>query len=151
MIVEPVSWNHPDAVALREAQSVEIGELYAAEPSVTHRAGSEIIESDSVVETFVAYDDSKPVGHIALRLLDGEFEIKRMYVLRSHRGSGVANDLLAAIENAGRGRGATRLVLHTGNQQHASIRFYARHGYLSIPVYPPYQSVAYSLCFEKIF
>ena len=151
MIVEPVSWDHPDAASLREAQSVEIGELYAAEPSVTHREGSEIIEPDSIVGTFVAYADGKPIGHIALRLLDGELEIKRMYVVPSHRGSVVANDLLAAVESAGRERGATRVVLHTGNQQHAAIGFYLRHGYVPIPVYPPYQSVAYSLCFEKVF
>ena len=151
MIVESVSWSHPDAASLREAQSAEIGDLYAAEPSVAHRADSEVIECDSVVDTFVAYDDGEPIGHIALRLLGGDLEIKRMYVLPSHRGSGVANDLLAAVENAGRERGVTRLVLHTGNQQHAAIGFYLRHGYLPIPVYPPYQSVAYSLCFEKVF
>lgn len=150
MIVEPVSWDHPDAVMLREAQSAEIGKLYAAEPSVTHRSGSEIIEPDSIVGTFLAYGDGKPIGHIALRLLDGKLEIKRMYVLPSHRGSGVANDLLAAVESSARERGVRRLVLHTGDQQHAAIGFYVRHGYLPIPVYPPYQSVAYSLCFEKV-
>lgn len=144
-----VAWDHPDAVALREAQSAEVGLLYQHEESFAHRAGSEVIDSGSVIATFVSYDGDTAVGHIALRRLGDELEIKRMYIVPSHRGSGLSDRLLAAVEEAAREQGAQRIVLHTGDQQRAAIAFYQRHGYAPIPVYPPYEAVTYSLCFAK--
>lgn len=150
MRVEPVAWDHPDAEALRVAQTEEIGALYASEESVRHRAGSEVIDPDAVAATFVAYDNGTAVGHIGLRWLGGELEIKRMYIPPAHRGSGIADELLAAVESAAYALGAGRLILHTGNRQHAAISFYQRRGYTPIPVYWPYEAVTYSLCFEKV-
>ncbi|CAN5280662.1 GNAT family N-acetyltransferase [soil metagenome] len=150
MTLTSVGWGHPDAAALREAQRAEVGQLYAHESSFTPGMPSEEIDDESVVATFVAYDEDLPIGHIALRRLGDELEIKRMYVAPSSRGSGVANDLLVAVEHAARDASAPRLILHTGNQQHAAIAFYGRHGYTPIAVYPPYEDVTYSLCFEKV-
>jgi GNAT superfamily N-acetyltransferase len=148
--LERVPFDHPDAVALR-AEHVAYGDrLYAADPAGVHRSGSEGIDPSSVVVTVVAYDGDRPVGHACLRRLDGELEIKRMYVVPDHRGSGLADRLLGAMEEAARDAGAQRIVIHTGDRQHAALKFYDRHGYTSIPVYPPYQDVSYSLCFEKV-
>ena len=148
--LETVPFEHPDAVALRDEHVACGNQLYASDPSAVHRSGSEGIEPSSIVATVVAYDDDGPVGHACLRELDGELEIKRMYVVPSRRGSGIAEELLAAMEEAARDEGARRVVIHTGDRQHAALKFYDRHGYTPIPVYPPYEEVTYSLCFEKV-
>jgi GNAT superfamily N-acetyltransferase len=148
--LERVPFEHPDAVALREEHVAHGNQLYASDPSAVHRSGSEGIEPSTVVATVVAYDDDGPVGHACLRELDGELEIKRMYVVPTRRGAGIADELLAAMEDAAREEGARRVIIHTGDRQLAALKFYDRHGYTPIPVYPPYEDVAYSLCFEKI-
>lgn len=148
--LERVPFDHPDAEALRSEHVAYGNQLYASDPSSVHRSGSEGIEPASVVATVVAYDDDGPVGHACLRELDGELEIKRMYVVPSRRGQGIADELLAAMEQAARDEGARRVIIHTGDQQHAALKFYDRHGYTPIPVYPPYEEVTYSLCFEKL-
>lgn len=148
--LERVPFEHPDAVALRDEHVAFGNQLYASDPGSLHRSGSEGIEPSSVIVTVVAYDDDGPVGHACLRELDGELEIKRMYVVPTRRGSGIADELLAAMEEAARIEGARRVIIHTGDRQHAALKFYDRHGYTPIPVYPPYEAVTYSLCFEKV-
>lgn len=148
--LERVPFEHPDAVALRDEHVAYGNQLYASDPASLHRSGSEGIEPATVVATVVAYDDSGPVGHACLRRLDGELEIKRMYVVPNRRGAGIADELLAAMEAAALEEGARRVIIHTGDRQHAALKFYDRHGYTPIPVYPPYEDVTYSLCFEKV-
>lgn len=153
MNLERVPFEHPDAVMLRDEHVAYGNELYASDPSSVHRPGSEGVDPASVLVTVVAYDNG-PIGHACLRRLDGpmegELEIKRMYVRPEARGSGVADELLSTMEDAAREEGAPRVVIHTGDRQHAALKFYDRHGYTPIPVYPPYESVTYSQCFEKV-
>ena len=149
-----VPFDHPDAVELRDEHVTLGNQLYADDPAAVHRGGSEGMDPDSVVATFVAYDGERPVGHACLRRLDGdvagELEMTRLYVGEDARGSGVADELLAAVERVVRDdEGAPRIVIHTGDRQHAALTFYGRRGYTPIPVFPPYEAVTYSLCFEK--
>lgn len=153
--LEEVPFGHPDAVLLRD-EHVRLGnQLYADDPAAVHRGGSEGLDADTVLATFVAYDGDRPVGHACLRRLDvgelaGELEMKRLYVREDARGSGVADQLLAAVEDVARRDGVPRLVIHTGDRQHAALTFYGRRGYTPIPVFAPYEAVTYSLCFEKV-
>lgn len=153
MRIESVPYDHPDAVALREALIAYGNALYASDPDSAHRSASEVLDAGTVVRTVVAYDDRRPVGHACLRRLtgpmDGELEIKRMWVEPDVRGSGVADALLAAVEAAAGEAGARRVVIHTGDRQLAALNFYARHGYTPIDVFTPYEAVGYSRCFEK--
>ena len=154
MRLEEVEFDHPDAVALRAVQQAWGDSLYASDPASRHRSSSEAMDPASVLLTVVAYeDDDRPVGHACLRRLDGpmagELEIKRMYVDPDERGRGIADALLEAMEARAREEGVARVVIHTGDRQHAALRFYERHGYTQIDVYPPYEAVTYSLCFEK--
>jgi GNAT superfamily N-acetyltransferase len=155
LIVEPVPFDHPDAVALRAAHEAYGDELYASDPASEHRFTSEVLDPASVLVTVVAYVDGVPVGHACLRSLSGsmagDLEIKRMYVEPDARGSGVADALLAAVEQRVRDEGVPRVVIHTGDRQLAALRFYERHGYTAIDVFPPYEAVTYSRCFEKVF
>jgi GNAT superfamily N-acetyltransferase len=156
LTIEPVPFDHPDAVALRAAHEAYGDRLYASDPASKHRFTSEVLDQDAVLFTVVAYDDDgRSVGHACLRRLDGpmagDVEIKRMFVVPDARGSGVADALLAAVEQRARDEGVPRVVIHTGDRQLAALRFYERHGYTPIDVYPPYEAVAYSRCFEKVF
>lgn len=154
MQIVAVEFEHPDAIALRDEHIAFGNQLYASDPAAIHRGGSEGIEVASIVATFVAYVDEFPVGHTCVRELDGdltgELEMKRLYVKPDFRGQGIADELLAAVEQCATDRGARRLLIHTGNRQHAALKFYDRHGYTPIPVFAPYQQVTYSLCFEKL-
>ncbi len=148
-----VPFDHPDAVALRNAQQAYGDALYASDPASEHRFSSEVLDPASVLLTVVAYDDGRPVGHACLRRLDGdmagELEIKRMYVEPDVRGRGIADALLAAMEQRARDEGVPRVVIHTGDRQVAALRFYERHGYTPIDVFAPYEEVTYSRCFER--
>jgi len=146
-----VAWDHPDAVALRDAMTDEVAALYGEDRAHANRDGSRGVDPQSVVATVLIYDGEVPVGHAALRRLDGELEIKRMYVRPSCRGTGIAGELLAEMEAVAREDGAVRVILHTGTRQEAAVAFYRRHGFTEIPVYPPYVGLPQSLCFEKVF
>jgi GNAT superfamily N-acetyltransferase len=152
--LERVPFEHPDAVELRDEHVALGNRLYADDPAAVHRGGSEGIDPATIVATFVAYDGERPVGHACLRRLDGdldgELEMKRLYVREDVRGSGVADQLLAAVEQVVRDEGRPRIVIHTGDRQHAALTFYGRRGYVPIPVFAPYEAVTYSLCFEKV-
>lgn len=66
------------------------------------------------------------------RLPDGACEIKRMYVLPSARGGGIAGKLLVALEDAARSLGYTTVRLDTGPKQPHAERMYRRAGYREI-------------------
>lgn len=154
--LERVPFEHPDAVLLRDEHVALGNQLYADDPAAVHRGGSEGLDPATVVATFVAYDDADlPIGHACLRRLEGdmrgELEMKRLYLREASRGTGVADALLAAVEQVARDEGVSRLVIHTGDRQHAALTFYGRRGYTPIPVFAPYEAVTYSLCFEKLF
>ncbi len=148
--VDRVAWDDADAVRLRDAMTAEIHRLYADDPTSQNRDGRLDIDPTSVVLTALIRDGGEPIGHIALRRLGDDLEIKRMYVVPGRRGEDLADRLLDVVEQEARSLGAARLVLHTGERQQAAVSFYTRHGYTPIEVYPPYEQLAYSLCFEKV-
>ena len=79
----------------------------------------------------------------------GGAELKRFYVEPGHRGSGVADALLAALVAYARGRGVRVLRLEAGDKQQAALRFYRRHGFTPIPRFGPYVDSATSVCLER--
>ncbi|MFI6318873.1 GNAT family N-acetyltransferase [Nonomuraea sp. NPDC050556] len=145
--VQDVPYDHPAAVALRTAMQEEMGRRYA--DRLDELPAGMAVQAESVLYTGVIFDAETPVGHVLLRRLDGEVELKRMYVAPSHRGSGVASALLAGAEDAARRLGARRIILQTGDRQPDAVRLYEREGYTRIPIYAPYTEMAYSTCFEK--
>nr|WP_241733043.1 GNAT family N-acetyltransferase [Aeromicrobium phoceense] len=122
-----------------------MAELYG---ETRHGTGAEGIDPDSVLACLLVLDGDEPVGTVSLRRLRDLVEIKRMYLLPSTRGTGIAARLLAAIE-ARAAEITDRVVLHTGERQRAAIALYARSGYEPIEVYPPYDQVPESVCFAK--
>ncbi|ACZ88553.1 GNAT family N-acetyltransferase [Streptosporangium roseum] len=151
IVVRSVGWDDTAAVALREAMGEEMGARYAdrlaSKPDYLPRGMN--VEPESVAYTGVAYAGAVPVGHVALRRLGADLELKRMFVAPSHRGTGVARALLAAVEDAARALGGSRIILQTGDRQPDAVRVYEREGYAPIPRFPPYERLEGSHCFEK--
>ena len=82
--------------------------------------------------------------------VDGEAaELKRFYVAPEHRGAGVADAVMAALVEHARERGVRVLRLETGDQQHAALRFYRRHGFAQVPRFAPYTESATSICLQR--
>jgi putative acetyltransferase len=143
--IRSASWDDAAAVLLREAQRAEIAERYGSDDSEPGPAPT----ADDITVFLVAYDGDEPIGWGGLRAIDQTHgEIKRMFVTPTRRGSGVSTAILRALEDQGRSRGWSRLVLETGDQQPDAIRFYEREGYTRIPNYGHYAHSAISLCYE---
>ena len=145
--VEPVTWDDPDAVRLREAQRIELDARYGTD---NHEPGA-APTADTVAVFLVARDvGGAAVGCGGLRPLGpGSGEVKRMYVEPTARGTGVATALLRALEDHARDLGITRLLLETGTGQPDAIRFYQREGYEPIDAYGPYVGGTVSRCFAR--
>lgn len=149
--LERVPYEHPDAVALRDAMVAEVTAVYGSQRDHGTSGESTGVVPATVLLTIVGYDDSgRPVAHAVLRRLRDEVEIKRMYVSPDARGLGAADALMTALEHEARALGAPRIILHTGDRQVAAVRTYERHGYTPIEIYEPYVGMPASLCFEKV-
>lgn len=145
LIVRPEPWDSPDATSLREAQQAEIRGVYGQDTEPGVKPSAEDIDL-----FVVARDAGLAVGCGALRRLDATSgEIKRMYVAPSARGSGVADAVLAALEDAARRFGWSHLRLETGDRLDAAQAFYRRAGYRPIENFGPYAGEPVSRCFER--
>jgi len=91
---------------------------------------------------WVAETEGRVVGSAQLSLSTREngrhrAEVQKLFVLRSHRGRGIATRLMAALEAAARRDGRTLLVLDT-EAGSAAEAFYARHGWQRVGEIPDY-------------
>ena len=147
--ISVVDWGDPAAVVLRAEMDAEIGPRYAG-VEIPEAGDALSVDHHAVVLTVLAWSgDGEAIGHAALRRRSAAFEVKRMFVRPAYRGLGVAATLLEALESDARTQGVDRLVLQTGSLQPEAVRFYERAGYVRIPVFPPYDVVPLSICFEK--
>jgi GNAT superfamily N-acetyltransferase len=145
--IEPVPFDHPDAVALRTAQRAELAERYGTPDS---EPGPAPTAADTTVFLLARAASGEAVGCGALRALgDGTGEVKRMYVVPARRRSGVAGAVLAALEAEAGRRGWTVLKLETGTEQPDAMAFYERHGYRRIPNFGHYAGSELSVCYER--
>ena len=126
---------------------------------------------------FIAFDGSTPVGCAALRLLTISpavpsfeppslpeglapyltyCEIKRMYVVPSHRQRGLSKLMISHLEEFATQRlNMDRLVLEVGLRQKAAVRLYHFAGFAPRPMYGEYigmevQAGGDSICMEKV-
>jgi putative acetyltransferase len=106
------------------------------------------------IRFFVARVDGAAVGCCGVALFDGFAELKRLYVRPSARGRGVAEALVAKIEETTREAKIARLCLETGDRQIPAMRLYERLGFTRCAAFGVYASmpaanVVTSVFFEK--
>ena len=153
--LESVPWTDERAVELQRILEEDLHGRYARhlEPGPERDAAitALAVSPEDVIATVLAVADGVgPVAHAAIRSLNGEWEVKRVVVLESARGQGVASLLMAEIEAIAARGGASRVILQTGDQQPEAVALYSKLGYTRIPVYEPYAAaIPFSLCFEK--
>jgi putative acetyltransferase len=150
VIIREAEWDDPAGVTLRTAQRTEPTIRYANPNSEPGPAPT----ADDITRFLIAFDDDAvtPIACGGLRRIDDRHgEVKRMFVVTDHRGSGVATAVLRALERIARDElGWDRLVLETGDRQPDAIRFYEREGYTRIPNFGYYAASDYSLCYELV-
>ena len=103
-------------------------------------------------EVFVARDAcASAAGMVALvDRGDGTGEIKRMFVLETARGSGVARALLLRLEDRAGELGIRLLQLETGTEHAAALALYPSAGYRRVPRFGPYINSEFSVCMQKV-
>ncbi|PBC44995.1 GNAT family N-acetyltransferase [Rhodococcus sp. ACS1] len=157
LVVRTAQWSDPDAVTLRAAMAAEVGPRYSDRVSDAVRATTNAVDPESVHVTILLYvsdieaAEPRAVGHAALRWNGDDLEVKRMFVVKEHRGTGVSTALLSAVEDAAREVRRPRLILQTGDRQPDAVRLYEKSGYSRIPIFSPYEALPFSNCFEKVF
>jgi GNAT superfamily N-acetyltransferase len=89
-----------------------------------------------VTVLLVAYRAEKPVGCAGLVVAEAPTgELTKVYVRPEARRSGVARQLLTAVEDVARERGLTRLCLDTRKDLVEARELYAALGYREVPAW----------------
>jgi GNAT superfamily N-acetyltransferase len=81
--------------------------------------------------------------------VDGDVELKRMYVVPAMQGRGYARAILAELERTARAAGHRRMVLLTGSPQVAANQLYVSSGYLPIPPFGIYRDEPEARAYAK--
>jgi GNAT superfamily N-acetyltransferase len=149
--IAPTSLHDGAAQALIGELDRELAALYP-EPGATHFR----LDPDEVAAgtgSFLLARDAagEPLGCGAVRrVAPGVVELKRMFTRPAARRTGVGRALLAALEEAARALGATRLVLETGSRSPEAIALYERAGFVRTAPWGEYLASAdTSVCMEK--
>jgi putative acetyltransferase len=122
----------------------------AARDGAEHGFYAQFNKIDLIRHAVVAYHGDEPVGCGAFKEFEaGAVEVKRMFVQPTHRQQGVAQAVLAELEQWASELGYTSCVLETGKRQPEAIALYQRSGYVLIPNYGQYVSVENSVCMKK--
>lgn len=146
--IEPASPSDPDAEALMAMLDAEIVALYDGTTGTGALSAEERDAFDGVF--LIARRNGAAVACGAVRLLDDAAgELKRIYVKAEERGSGAAQALVAELERAAEERGASRVVLETGDRMDRAIRFYEGLGYVRVSPYAEHAAKPWTVCFEK--
>ena len=106
------------------------------------------------IRFFLARLRGAAVGCGGVALFSDFAEVKRMYVRDVARRQGVADAILARIEEEARGAGLSLLRLETGERQVAAMQLYARAGFRRCAAFGAYalmapHSIATSVFLEK--
>ncbi|GAA2546797.1 GNAT family N-acetyltransferase [Streptomyces fimbriatus] len=156
MNIRRVPYDHPDAVKLDAEVQAEYHVRYGDGGDATPMDPADFTPPNGIY--LIAYDENDvPVASGGWRSqdangegnLDGDAELKRMYVIEQMRGRGLARRILAALEEDARAAGRLRMVLETGTKQPEAIALYTSSGYEPCERFGYYRFHEESRCFAK--
>ncbi|KRV50494.1 acetyltransferase [Wenjunlia vitaminophila] len=154
MNIEVARYDHPDALKLTEQLQQIYLDRYGSQDSTP-------VDPDQFAPPrgvfLLGYAEGAPVACGGWRardasaegFLEGDAEIKRMYVATDMRGRGFARRILAALEASARQAGRSRMVLETGTPQPEAVALYASSGYTDVPKFGIYRSEPSCICMGK--
>lgn len=131
---EPFS---PCAAALIEALDSWQNALYPVESQYCTDLAA--LQDDELILLMARDAQGRAAGCVSLLIQPQHCgELKRMFVAPEYRGQGLAEQLIAAIEQQAQQAEITLLRLETGVHHHSAIRLYERLGYQRCAPFPPY-------------
>lgn len=149
VLVEEVDPRSEGARRLIEQSDAYMVALYPAESN--HLEPPEALAAPHV--RFVGIHDGDTLvacGAVKLMEDDGVYgEIKRVFVLPSHRGRGLSRRIMAALEDGLKARGIALSRLETGIHQPEAIGLYRALGYVEREPFGRYRPDPLSLFMEK--
>ena len=138
--------DNPDFVALVK----QLDTYLAIIDGEDHSFYDQFNKIDKIKHVVVAYLNNQPMACGAIKAyMPNAMEVKRMYTSTESRGKGMATQILTELENWAAELGYQKCVLETGKRQEDAVALYQKNGYLLIPNYGQYATIANSVCFEK--
>lgn len=154
MELRTTGYDHPDAELLTAEVQQEYIRRYG-DADITEMRAEHFAAPHGVF--VVGYLDGVPVACGGWRakdssypyLRDGDVELKRMFVVPTARGRGLARTVLRHLEAAAGAAGRTRVVLETGTEQPEAVALYASEGYQPITKFGVYRDAPECICLGK--
>ncbi len=138
--------DHPDFIALVK----QLDAYLVIIDGEDHAFYDQFNKIDKIKHVVVAYFNNQAMACGAIKeYLPNTMEVKRMYTSTASRGKGMATQVLTELENWAAELGYQKCVLETGKRQEDAVALYQKNGYLLIPNYGQYATIANSVCFEK--
>jgi putative acetyltransferase len=139
--MEIVDYSPEHAAAFKALNEAWIGKYFAIEPKdreVLEDPHGKIIARGGKV--FMAVDGGQPVGCVAMiRMADGGYEVAKMTVSETLRGSGLGRRLMQRCIEAAAAEGAPRLYLETNSSLAPALALYRTMGFRDLaPSETPY-------------
>lgn len=144
--IHPEDPRHPEATALLRQSHALMEELFPAESN--HYLSIDAL-LDPQISFFAASDDEGIKGCAALADKGTYGELKSMFVSPDARGLGIAQQLLAHIEQSARDKGLPKLMLETGYLLKAAHALYRNSGFTECGPFGDYGEDPNSLFMEK--
>lgn len=143
--INAVEHNNPDFNQLCNMLEKEHVEVIKEQRSPN---GNCLNNLDKFKTIFIAYEDSKPVGCIAMKdKTNDTIEIGRLYVLPEYRKNGIASLLFNKVFDKAKELNAKKVVLDTYKRFEDATRLYEKLGFKEIDNY--INNSPYSICMEK--
>lgn len=149
VIVRLIPAEEPALSSLIALSDSFLASLYPAESN--HLESLAALAAPNVA-VFGAYVGGELVGCVASKCCEGDqsyAEVKRLFILDSHRGKGIAKLLMRHLEDDVRGKSILLVRLETGVRQPAAIGLYASLGYVSRGPFGSYKADPMSVFMEK--
>lgn len=149
MRIEPTDPESDGALALIAMSDTYMTALYPAESN--HLESPKALKAPNVLFLGCFLGDEL-VGCGAVKILagDGEYgELKRVFVLESHRGKGYSKAIMEKLEGHLKTRGIALARLETGIRQPEALGLYRRLGYVERKPFGAYAEDPLSLFMEK--
>ena len=147
MHIQLESPNQTEIISLIEQLDAYQDTLYPAE--ARYALDLTTLDAQNVLFAVARNDAGVAIGCGALVLGDEAGELKRMFVLPSHRGHGVAAKVLAKLEYEAAKRDCPLIQLETGPSQPEALAFYKKHGFEICDAFGDYPEHPLSVFMQK--